>query len=327
MVTMERLQNIDVLQSPRAPAFLFGFGSGMQTLNDIVSEIARTDIPVLIVGETGSGKDAYARQIHRLSSRSELPFRKFSGTSLDPATGPYQGGHCSSNGLAAEAWGTVYLDNVQDLDPSAQRNLLAWLPDGDDYDAKSGQMVRITSSASMNFESHVELGAFRRELYFRLNGACLRIPPLRERIEDIPIFVEHFLAKHSTILKRVPPRLDKKTIQALTAYPWPGNIRELENFARKAVLFGGIQPALEELQFSGTESANKGVTQVSSLKSAARAASKNTERQLILQALQRTHWNRKKAARDLQISYKSLLYKIKQIAVTDGKHEDMREDS
>jgi len=314
-------QPTDILQPTSGSEFVHGLGPSMQLLKEMAFEIARTDIPVLIVGESGSGKDAYARHIHRLSLRNDLWFQKFNCASFDSAFLPHKKQRLESGSLPENPWGTLYLDNIQELDEAAQRILLSWLPDSDDDLART-QAVRIVSSAMPVLEREVECCHFRRELYFRLNGACLSIPPLRERLEDIPVLADYFLNKHAALLKKNPPQLNEPVIQALSAYPWPGNIRELENFARKAVVFGDFRIALQESRSSGCESAKQEVTaQSSSLKVAARAASKKAERELILQALERTHWNRKRAARDLQISYKSLLYKIKQIGVSSGKNE------
>jgi len=211
---------------------------------------------------------------------------------------------------------------VQELDMASQRALLSFVPDGEGVDASDAMSVRLISSAATSLESEVEAGQFRRELYFRLNGACLRLPPLRERVDDIPSLAEYFLNKYSTVLKRPAPVLSEEVFEALSAYNWPGNIRELENLARKMVVFGNVQIALNDLQVHGDPTyRSAAVTQESSLKVAARAASKKAERDLILRALERTRWNRKRAARDLQISYKSLLYKIKQIGVSNGKHD------
>ena len=293
----------------------------MQTLRDMVAEIALTDIPVLVLGESGTGKDAYARLIHRLSQRNEKRFHKFNCAAFDAGLLPNVS-RPSHRSHGSTDPGTLYLDNVQELDPAAQRALLSCLTEGEDSDAIAERRIRVISSAVSGLEPEVELGRFRRELYFRLNGACLRIPPLRKRPEDIPVLAEHFISKHSTALKRSAPALNEAAIRALVSYHWPGNIRELENFIRNAVLFGDFQIALQELRSPDLESPKQGSSvQGSSLKLAARAASKKAERELILQALERTHWNRKRAARDLQISYKSLLYKIKQIGVSSGKQE------
>jgi two-component system response regulator AtoC len=316
-------QTTDVLQNPASPAFVYGLGSAMQTLNDMVNEIAWTDIPVLVLGESGTGKDAYARLIHRLSLRNEMRFLKFDCTTFDSGFLPPQIRQSKEDQGPTHSSGTLYLDNVQELDLAAQRALLSRLADAEDSDSGMEPSLRLISSATSTLESEVQFGGFRRELYFRLNGACLRIPPLRERLEDIPVLAGHFLNKYATVLKRIAPPLEERAIRVLGAYHWPGNIRELENLTRKAVLFGDFQIALNELLAPAHAAPQLAEALPGcSLKVAARAASKKAERELILRALERTHWNRKRAARDLQISYKSLLYKIKQIGVSNGKQED-----
>jgi two-component system, NtrC family, response regulator AtoC len=312
-------QSIDVLQAPPILSLVTGVGPGIRLLHDMVNEVARTEIPVLLVGESGTGKDAYARLLHQFSSRNRLPFVKCNCATFDLI--PDELRQSKMNRPGAASCGTLYLDNVRELGPAAQRALCSLLPDGEDTNFCVDHIGRLISSATSSLEPDVELGRFRSELYFRLNAACLRIPPLRERVEDIPVLTEHFLNKYSTSLKKASPDLTEKAVQALSLYHWPGNIRELENFARKVVLFGDFQIALNELQAAGREAARiEPVVQVSSLKQAARAASKKAERELILLALERTRWNRKRAARDLQISYKSLLYKIKQIGVSEENH-------
>lgn len=311
-----------VQDEPAIAGFVYGLGPAMQALNDMVAEIARTDIPVLVVGESGTGKDAYAKLIHRLSLKNETPLQKINCASFDPGQLLSQMRQSNPRFTTADPPGTLYLDNVQDLDMACQRALLSLLPDGESIDSKDEFSLRLISSTARSLESEVEAGRFRRELYFRLNGACLRLPPLRERMEDIPVLAEYFLNKHSTALKKKAPPLSNKAIQTLTAYHWPGNIRELENLARKIVVFGDVQLALNDLQTASIVTGRTAVVaQGASLKVAARAASKQAERELIMQALERTRWNRKRAARELQISYKSLLYKIKQIGALNGVHE------
>jgi two-component system, NtrC family, response regulator AtoC len=311
-----------IIQEPPLPGFIYGLGATMQTLNDMAGEIARTDIPVLIVGESGTGKDAYAKLIHRLSFKGESRFKKINCASFEPADFFGQLRKSRQPDPPVDSCRTFYLDNVQEMDSASQRELLSHLSDGESLDSNQEPSVRFISSTAASLESEVEAGRFRRELYFRLNGVCLRLPPLRERKDDIPALVDYFVNKHSVLLKKVAPPINDKAIQTMTAYHWPGNIRELENLARKLVVFGDVQIALNDLQISG--SVNYAAPESSlggSLKVAARAASKKAERELIMQALERTRWNRKRAARELQISYKSLLYKIKQIGVSNGKHE------
>jgi DNA-binding NtrC family response regulator len=291
----------------------------------VAEEMARIDIFVLIVGESGTGKDAYARLIHRLSPCGNSQLRKIDCTALAPDDLLAQVNEAKRAASNLESPGNVYLDNIQELDLASQRILLSQLPDADSADRKQEPMARFISSSTRDLKSEVASGRFRRELYFRLNGACLRLPLLRERAEDIPVLTEYFLNKHSTAMKKKAPLLNNKTVQALMTYHWPGNIRELENLVRKIVALGDVQIALNELRSSSIVM-NKPAFVVpgASLKVAARAASKNAERELIMQALERTRWNRKQAARALQISYKSLLYKIKQMEAFQGERENGR---
>jgi two-component system, NtrC family, response regulator AtoC len=297
------------------PAFVYGQGTDMHSLNVLAAEIARTDIPVLLVGESGTGKDVYARLIHRLSGRTESSLTKINCAALDAGQllnevrAAFQS---SINGVDAPAR-TIFLDGVHELDAACQRVLLSLLPDGEAKDCSGKPVSRVVSSTSCNFEKEIEAGRFRLELYFRINGVILRLPPLRERKEDIPDLLECFLGKHSNELKKSAPELTREARKLLFAYDWPGNIRELENVARKIVAVGDAGLALGDLSARVTQPVATASVSGSSLKVASRAASRRTERELILKALEQTHWNRKRAARDLQISYKSLLYKIKQI--------------
>jgi len=326
-----------VLDLPTDAGFVFGQGAALRALNAIVSDIAPTDISVLLIGESGTGKEAYARLIHRLSEGHrasgsgsqtlarqvpETPLRKISCASHDAAHFLVQ----LREGFRLEAAGQnpvcLFLDGIEELDLSCQRTLASLLPDGEPEVARTSR-IRLISSTSAQLEKAIEAGRFRRELFFRINGVSLRLPPLRERKEDIPALVEHFLAKHSKGSKAAPV-LNSEAMELLISHSWPGNIRELENIVKKMVAFADTKVALNELR--AAPQAVRPVAaepKISSLKVAARAASRRTERELILQALERTHWNRKRAAQELQISYKSLLYKIKQIDVPGPGSEEL----
>ena len=318
---------MDEVQTVRAEdrsvsGFVYGLGPTICALNAAAEEIARTDIFVLILGESGTGKDAYARLLHRLSPHGNSQLRKIDCTALPPGD---LLAHINEAKRAAnlESPGNVYLDNIQELDLAGQSVLLSQLPDAETADRKDEPMARFISSSTKDLKSEVASGRFRRELYFRLNGACLCLPSLRERVEDIPVLAEYFLNKHSTAMKKQAPLLNNRAVQALMAYHWPGNIRELENLVRKIVVLGDVQIALNELRSSGIVTNRPAIVAPgASLKVAARAASKSAERELIMQALERTRWNRKQAARALQISYKSLLYKIKQIEAFQEEREN-----
>ena len=295
---------------------VYGQSAAMQALNAVVAVIARTEIPVLLQGESGTGKEVYARLIHRLSGAGQRPLRKLNCATLEPGRllRQIQEGTQLVNG--APEGGTLLLDGVEELDPACQRLLLSLLPDGAEKSGENEVTARVISTTSRNLEEEIEKGRFRRELYFRINGVRLRLPPVRERKEDIPALVQYFLTKYSGELKRDPPVLGPEALELLTAHDWPGNIREIENVAKKIVAIGDAGVALDDLRTAPRKAGktNDGAP-LFSLKAASREASRRAERELILQALERTHWNRKRAAQELQISYKSLLYKIKLIGV------------
>jgi DNA-binding NtrC family response regulator len=298
--------------------FVHSVNPAMRAIERVMAEIAPTDIPVLLVGESGTGKEAAARQIHRLSHRREEAFHKLVCATLAPDSIPElartQGAENSSSN---SGWsGTVFLDEIGELASSSQSVLLHALPDDDTSVGDPVPGVRFISTTGRNLEEEIRTGQFRKELYYRLNGACLRLPPLRDRREDVPLLVEFFLAKHSTLLGRTQPSLNAQTLRVLQDYAWPGNIRELENVVKKVIVLGDEDVALADLAAmpDGGAAPEKG-TERFSLKQAARAASRQAERELILKVLERTRWNRKRAAHQLQISYKALLYKLKQMGL------------
>ncbi len=297
-----------------APGFVYGHSPAIQNLNTTVREMAATDIPVLLFGESGTGKEVYGRLIHRLSKHCHTPLKKLSCRALEPGEFLAQlKSDLRGNGEGPEGrLGTLFLDGIDELDLACQKFLLSLLPDGE-IDENSHNRVRLIASTCRNLETEIDVGRFRRELYFRINGVCLRLPPLRDRREDIPTLLEHFLAKHAAESGREAPVLSAEEMGFFVSHDWPGNIRELENLAREVAVLGDARKAIDELRTRPKVETKLQEEQRSfSLKVAARAASRQAERELILRALERTHWNRKRAARELQISYKSLLYKIKQ---------------
>jgi two-component system response regulator AtoC len=314
------------LEQVAGDGFVCGQGTSVHSLNSLVAEIAGTDIPVLLVGESGTGKEVYARLIHRLSGVGEVPLKKVSCTALDAGRllAEVREEFLSDRGSGEAATRTVFLDGVHELDAACQRALLSLLPDGEPKGRNGKKIPRFISSTSRNLEEEIEAGRFRRGLYFRINGVILRLPPLRERKEDIPTLLEYFVAKHSNELKKNAPELSSDARELLVSYDWPGNIRELENVAKKIVAVGDAELALDDLRATRATVRITGESvSISSLKVAARAASRRAERELILKALEQTHWNRKRAARELQISYKSLLNKIKQIGVGETGSEEL----
>lgn len=301
----------------------------MRALERTIADIAPTEIPVLLVGESGTGKEVIALEIHRLSRRWSEAFVKCgcAGLSTESLVARLQNGGKDGE-EEPTAGGSLFLDEISHLEPAIQARLLNLLPDGNGNPSAGCQSVRIISSTTRNLEDEMRNGRFRDELYYRINGVHLRLPPLRNRKEDIPALLDFFLKKYASLFARPEPQPSGAIMDLLLRYSWPGNIRELENVARKIVALGDEQIAVHDL---AAGNASKNVETVSaparaprndqvpvhSLKEAAREASRHAERALILSQLERTHWNRKRTARELQISYKALLYKLKQLGL-DG---------
>jgi two-component system response regulator AtoC len=311
-----------IMQVPKGPWVVPSSGS-MRAIEAVIAEIANTSIPVLLIGESGTGKEVLARRIHGLSTHSEKLLAKLSCASMTAENLVSQlAAHLRPAGgkESADAPGTLLLDELGDLDSTCQARLLHLLPDGESIPATGKIFSRVISSTTRDLEGEARLGRFRSELYYRISCVCLRLPPLRERREDIPALVEFLLAKHASQMGRRHLSLSQEALRALTEYFWPGNIRELENVIRKIVALNDEELAISELRSvnAAPEKSESSTLRIHSLKAASRAASREAERELILGALDRTHWNRKRAAQELQISYKSLLYKLKQIGIEES---------
>jgi two-component system, NtrC family, response regulator AtoC len=299
-----------------------GTSPAIQAIESVIAEVAPTNLPVLLVGESGTGKEMFAKRVYQLSGRCEKPLARISCASMKSATFADELGLDSRQRReGARRPGTVFLDEICELDGSCQRDLLCALPDGDAAPRRGILDARLISTTSRNMDEEMRAGRFRSELYYRISCVCLRLPPLREHKEDIPALVELFLKKIAAELGRSRPSLHPQTLQIFLDYAWPGNIRELENVVKEIVALGDERLAVAEL---GASTSGRNKTQAParpsySLKAAARAASREAEREMIMQALARTRWNRKRAAQELQISYKSLLYKLKQIGFQDSE--------
>jgi two-component system response regulator AtoC len=310
----------EVVNDSGVPAKPEGFVAGidpvMQSLERVAYDIASTNIPILLTGESGVGKEAHARHIHRLSGRPTESFHKVHCAAMNEVRFAEVLAEAGEGAVATDTGSlTLFFDEVSELDPLCQKMLLSSLPDDESTPGPGTISARLISATVVNLEAEVQEGRFRKELYYRLNAVCLRLPPLRERKMDISRLVPYFLSKQSSLLQRTRPSLSARTMKRLADHAWPGNLRELENMVKRIVILGDEEFALAEL-------AHAGILQVSaarvtdgegtSLKVAARAASREAERNLILKTLEHTRWNRKVAAQQLHISYKSLLCKIKQ---------------
>ena len=282
--------------------WLESVSAGMRTVEAVIRELSQNDVPVLVVAEHGSGKAAAAARIHTLSSRASEPFQV------------YQGREASEEILAAcdTQGGTVYLQEVVDLTGAAQKELVRQIGLNGNADAER-HVPRFICGTSRELESEVKAGKFREDLYYGISGVCLRLPPLRQRKEDIPVLRDWFLSTAAHDFCRAVPVLSSETQNFFLEYNWPGNIRELKDAARTIVALGDEALAMGGLRSLMRRVDRGGNGEKISLKDAARAASREAEREIILQVLTRTRWNRRRAAQELQISYKALLYKLKQI--------------
>ena len=295
----------------------------MQAVHSIIAEIAATEIPVLLTGESGVGKEAYARLAHRLSMRSDASFKKVTCNRIEEERFFEQllvDSQTDENSRELRV-GTLLLDRIEELDLRCQRLLLSVLADGGRDHNPQVLTARLLSATSSDLMNEVEAGRFCRDLFFRINGAHVPLPPLRKRKDEIPALVEFFLDKYAAeCKKKKKPGLDAEAMADLTAYDWPGNIRELENVVRRIVVLSDAQLATSDIRIAPPAMQRfQGGSPKASLKAACRAASQRTEREMILKALEQTHWNRKRAAEELRISYKALLYKLKQIEQLDSE--------
>lgn len=274
--------------------------AGMRTVEAVIRELSQNDLPVLVVAERGSGKAAAAERIHNLSARGSDKFEVYLGKETTSAI---------LAGFKGQG-GTVYLHDVEDLSIPAQKELVRQIG----LNGSEPRLApRFICGTSRELQPEVKAGSFREDLYYRISGVCLRLPPLRQRKEDIPLLRDWFLSAAAQDFSRPVPVLSAETRNFFMEYSWPGNVRELKDAARAIVALGDEALAMGGLRSLLRPAHRGGNGETISLKDAARAASRQVEREIILQVLTKTRWNRRRAAQQLQISYKALLYKLKQI--------------
>lgn len=332
---------------------IFSNSSQMNKIRAIIDEIAKTNITVLIKGESGTGKELLAQTIHTNSPRKEKPFVKVNCATIPKdlleselfgyEKGAFTGAHFRKPGKFELAnGGTILLNDIEEMEISIQAKLLQVLQDGmfsrlgGDGDVMVDTRVIVTTRGHL--ERSMTKGHFREDLFFRINVINITIPPLRDRSEQILPLSDYYLDFYKRKYGRNVPSFSARVINAFKEYPWPGNIRELENMIKRFVIFGEEDTVLENLSarrlddgmnpvpprnFSSDPSIAESTLD---LKEAGKRAAEEAEKKIIQNALEETHWNRKRAAQLLHVSYKALLYKIQKYHI-DGLREERRIDA
>jgi two-component system response regulator AtoC len=316
-------------------ATVFGVSKAMAQIKKKAERIAPTDIPILIRGESGTGKEVIAKYLHMHSLVKDGPFVKVNcaaipGPLLESELFGYEKGAFSGaletkpGRVETANGGTLFLDEIGDMAPDLQTKLLHLLQDGT-FSRIGGRetlrvKLRILCATNCDLEAAIEKGAFRQDLFYRIDVVSLQLPPLRERREDIELLVDFLFLKLSKKFQRDVPQPSKSVLTLLQKWNWPGNIRELENWVARYIILGSEQVMNSDIrqrapQVEAPEQPRAaGPVQ---LKVLAREAALAAERTLILRSLEANQWNRRKAARELHISYRALLYKIRDAGLSD----------
>ncbi|MFM2151646.1 MAG: hypothetical protein RL199_81 [Pseudomonadota bacterium] len=350
------------------PVEFVSASSAMDGIWRMVDRVAATDVPVLVRGESGVGKDVVARTLHARSPRAHKPFLKINCAAL-PATlleselfgyqrGAFTGALSDTKGkfeLASE--GTLFMDEIGEMPPEMQAKLLQVLQDGEYFRVGGTKSVRVDTrvvvATNRDLEAEIARGGFRSDLYYRLNVVSVRVPPLRERTEDVPILVDHFLRRYAARYESGVDVVPDDVLEALVRYPWPGNVRELENLVKRMVVLGDVRGVAAEVTATSRDGASGapvdevlrppaallartsaaspvealdllGIVRLHDqeeleLKDLAQRAQTAVEREAIAYMLRRSAWNKRQTARKLHISYKALLYKIKECGIVDPR--------
>lgn len=336
------------------PQLLLGISKKMEEVRTVIDHVARTDITVLIRGESGTGKELVARSLYNCSLRADKSFVKVLCAAIPEGLleselfgyekGSFTGAHRKKPGKFEFAnHGTIFLDEIGDISLPIQSKLLQVLQDGEFSRLGGNEVrvdVRIIAATNKNLEEAVEKGHFREDLYYRLNVVNIFLPSLKDRKDDIPVLTEIFLQKYNIEYNKRYTKISKETLEVFNNYDWPGNIRELENIIKRIVIIGDEKKVLNTLmaerekirnnkndingmltnrqeseEYLPSPSEKCGTR--ASLKHYGKEAARKAEAEIIRKALEQTHWNRRKAAQILKISYKTLLYKMKECNIGD----------
>ena len=336
-------------QAPLDIDLLFRNSERMRAVEDIVRRAADTNATILLQGESGTGKEMVARAIHYISDRRDKPFLKVNCASLPGdlleselfghEKGAFTGAHRRKPGKFELAHrGTFLLDEIGEMPLGLQAKLLHVLQDGQFFRVGGSEVItsdaRLIAATNKNLASVMATGLFREDLYYRLNVVAISIPPLRERREEIPVLVEYFMGRFCRQYNRDALKISGATMRLLQDYSWPGNVRELENMIKRAVVLQTEALVQQEIALRSEKpwapkpepgglpapSAPSGAASPEAelgLKDIARRAAMAAEKAVIKEVLEKVRWNRAEAARLLKISYKAMLYKIRQVGLDD----------
>jgi two-component system, NtrC family, response regulator AtoC len=336
-----RAESATPLNLPPLEIF-FGKTAVMQGIRNKLERVAETDVPVLIQGESGTGKEICVRLLHAFSMRARGSLVKVSCPAIPHSLletelfgyekGAFTGAMSTKLGRVEQSHnGTLFLDEVGSLDLGVQSKLLQVLQDGTFVRVGGHEprsiATRLVSASNTDLRSQVEDGTFRLDFLFRINAVTINLPPLRQRIADLPILIDYFIEHYAKIFHNTPELLSKSAVRLMQNYHWPGNIRQLENLIRSYVLIGSEEALVAELM---PENPRGGITtdidlsEPISLKNITKKATQDLERQIILKVLQENSWNRQKTAKWLQISYRSLLYKLSEVGMPEVPPRPLR---
>lgn len=331
---------------------LIGDSPKITQVKGLVEQVADSELTVLIRGESGTGKEIIARMIHTISSRTDESFTKVNCAAIPRdlleaelfgyEKGAFTGAHKTKPGRFEVAnKGTMFLDEIGDMPLELQSKLLQVL-EQQEFVRVGGITnihvdVRIICATNRNLEEAISRGRFREDLFYRLNEITVFLPPLRDRKEDIPLLVNHFVDKYNKLYQRTMSSLTQNAMDQLISVSWPGNVRQLENLLKQVVVRGD-ESIITDLLISQTSAAATGSREAVyrpeaviptgtpnapeesfSLKKVVAETVSREERVLISKVLTKTNWNRRKAADLLEISYRSLLYKIKEYGLNEMK--------
>ncbi|GAC1656779.1 MAG: hypothetical protein NVS9B15_18030 [Acidobacteriaceae bacterium] len=304
----------------------------MRNLKDRIDKVAATSLPVLLQGESGTGKELIAQLLHSLSPAVQGAFVKVNCPAI-PATlietelfgydkGAFTGAYGTKRGRVELAHrGTLFLDEIGELDLAVQSKLLQLLQDGSFIriggEEQRSVTVRLITATNRDLREQTAAGTFRLDLLFRINAITVEVPSLKQRIEDLPELIDYFMELYGRRFGVEMKPLSRHIMNLMRSYDWPGNIRQLENMIRSHVIIGDENALAAQLVPDSTKLLTTEIDmgRSISLKEITRRATHDLERQIILKVLQAQGWNRKKTANWLQMSYRSLLYKLKEVGV------------